>query len=175
MHLAARAFGILATVVGSISMIISWCICCIACDMRFIKGLGIGYGFCVIFQGLTMLMFGADICKTHDCAFASAAGLTIAALILWAVASLLCFNVPPFVEDASGGATVLPVVSPPQTQAEKNVTEKITEVYNADGSKEVVKETINPDGSKVVETTKYPSPKDVENGYFETHDIMLRS
>ena len=47
--------------------------------------------------------------------------------------------------------------------------------YNPDGSKEVVKETISPDGSKTVETTKYPSPKDVENGYFETHDIMLRS
>jgi len=150
MHIAARAFAIVAVVFGVIAMIISWCICCISCDIRFIKGLGITYGCIMVFQGLAFLFFGADLCKRHECAFANAAGLNIAAIILWAVASFLSFFlVRPFDESATD--SVLPVTSDVD---QKNVTEKITEIINADGTKVITKEVLHPDGSKVVETTK---------------------
>ena len=160
MHLAARAMAIVATVFGVIAMIISWCICCIACDIRFLKGLGVTYGCIVVFQGLAFLMFGADLCKRHECAFASAAGLNIAAVILWAVASFLSFLVPPFDETVPTDS-VLPVTSADMNQNQKNVTEKITEIINADGTKVITREVLHADGSKVVETTRI-GKEDVE-------------
>ncbi|KAL7495412.1 hypothetical protein ACHAWT_004096 [Skeletonema menzelii] len=156
-HIAARAFAIVATVFGVIAMIISWCICCIACDIRFLKGLGVTYGCIMVFQGLAFMFFGADLCKRHECAFANAAGLNIAAVILWAIASFLSFLVPPFDESATD--SVLPVTSDDMNQ--KNVTEKITEIINADGTKVVTREVLHADGSKVVETTKI-GKEDVE-------------
>jgi hypothetical protein len=150
MHMAARAFAILAVVFGVIAMIISWCMCCIACDIRFFNGLGITYGCIAVFQVLAFLFFGADLCKKHECAFASAAGLNIAAIVLWAVASFMSFLVPPF--DERDTDSVLPLTSSPID--EKNVTEKITEVINADGTKVITREVRHADGSKVVETTK---------------------
>ena len=158
MHLAARAMAIVATVFGVIAMIISWCICCIACDIRFLKGLGVTYGCILVFQGLAFLMFGADLCKRHECAFASAAGLNIAAVILWAVASFLSFFVPSFDEVATD--SVLPVTSADMNQ--ENVTEKITEVISADGTKVITREVLHADGSKVVETTRIRKENNVE-------------
>ena len=150
MHIAARACAIVATVFGVIAMIISWCICCISCDMRFIKGLGVTYACIMVFQGLAFLMFGADLCKRHECAFANAAGLNIAAVILWAVASILSFLVGPF--DESAMDRVLPMEMSAVDQ--KNVKEKTTEIINADGTKVITREVLHADGSKVVETTK---------------------
>jgi hypothetical protein len=150
MHMAARAFAILAVVFGVIAMIISWCMCCIACDIRFVKGLGISYGVLAVFQVLAFLFFGADLCKKHECAFAGAAGLNIAAIFFWGVASFLSFLVPPF--DERDTDTVLPLTLSPTD--EENVTEKITEIINADGTKVITREVHHPDGSKVVETTK---------------------
>jgi hypothetical protein len=148
MHMAARAFAILAVVFGVLAMIISWCMCCIASDIRFVKGLSISYGCIAVFQVLAFLFFGADLCKNHECEFASAAGLNIAAVVLWALASFLSFLVPPF--DERDTDTVLPLSS----FDEKNVTEKVTEMINADGTKVITREVYHADGSKVVETTK---------------------
>eukprot|EP00984_Skeletonema_dohrnii_P016962 scaffold7638_cov70-Skeletonema_dohrnii-CCMP3373.AAC.1 len=72
-----------------------------------------------------------------------------AAVILWAVASFLSFLIRPFDESATD--SVLPVTSDVD---QKNVTEKITEIINADGTKVITKEVLHADGSKVVETTK---------------------
>jgi len=130
MHMAAREFAILAVVFGVVAMIISWCLCCIACDIRFVKGLGITYGCIAVFQVLAFLFFGADLCKKHGCAFASAAGLNIAAIVLWAVASFLSFLVPPFDESATD--SVLPLTSSPIDG--KNPDIKINEIINADQS-----------------------------------------
>ena len=134
MVIAAVAFGVLAVFFGIIGMIISWCcVCLIACDIRFIReDLGILFGCITLFQGLTFLFLGADICKYdkcidigadickhHKCILGSTAGLNIAAMVLWAFAALLSFFTSPF-DDVSNGA-VLPITSPPM----KNVTEKI--------------------------------------------------
>lgn len=165
MHIASRAFGILSVVFGVIAMIISWCICCITCDIRFVKGLSISYGCIAVFQCLAFLFFGTDLCKKHDCTFASAAGLNIAATVLWAVASLLSFLVPPFDESATD--SVLPVVTS-FSPGQKNVTEKITEIINADGTKVITREVLHPDGSKVVETTMIGKEKE---GDMEAIDV----
>lgn len=159
--------AIVATVFGVIAMIISWCICCIACDIRFLKGLGVTYGCIVVFQGLAFLLFGADLCKRHECAFASAAGLNIAAVILWAVASFLSFLVPPFDEVATD--SVLPVTSADMNQ--KNVTEKVTEFISADGTKVITREVLHADGSKVVETTSIGKEIMEEEGVMEAVNV----
>ena len=150
MHIAARACAIVASIFGLITMIISWCICCIACDIRFIKALGVTYACIMVFQGLTFLLFGTDLCERYECTFANAAGLNIAAVILWAVASFLSFIIRPF-DERSATDRVLPVTS---AVGQKNVTEKITEIVNADGTKVITREVLHADGSKVVETTK---------------------
>ena len=161
--------AIVATVFGVIAMIISWCICCIACDIRFLKGLGVTYGCIVVSQGLAFLMFGADLCKRHECAFASAAGLNIAAVILWAAASFLSFLVPPFDEIATD--SVLPVTSADMNH-QKNVTEKITEVISADGTKVITREVLHADGSKVVETTRIGKEDVKKEGGMEAVNVF---
>lgn len=151
MHIAATVFAILAVTFGTVAMIISWCISCIACDIRFVKGLGVSYGCIMIFQVLAFLFFGSNLCQKHKCSFSGGAGVNIAAIVFWAAASISSFRLPPFDEVAEGATnTVLPITSPPP----KNVAEKITEIINADGTKEIRREVLNPDGSKVVETTK---------------------
>ena len=154
MAVTARVFGIMAAIIGVIAMIISWSVSCIACDTRFIKGMGVSYTCIMIFQGLAFLFFGADLCKNYECMFGSAAGLNIAAVVLWAVAAVLSFLTPPFNEVVSNDA-VLPITArSPDDASMKNVTEKITEIINADGTKEIRREVVHPDGSKVIETTK---------------------
>lgn len=155
-HITAKAFGITALVLGLIGMILSWCVCCIACDMKFIKGLGFGYGSCALFQVLTMLFFGGDLCKENDCQFSSSAGVAIAATIFWIASAVFSFKMPPHHDDdevlqAAGSSAVAPVTALPSPDQAQTV--KVTETINEDGSKVVVKETINPDGSKLVETT----------------------
>ena len=137
-QLAARAFGIIALIIGCLLMIISWSICCIACDMRFIKGLAAAYGFVALCQAFVMLMFGSDLCKKNNCNLASSASVAIAAIILWATTSALCFKVSP--STSSGIAPFQKV----------HITEKI----NPDGTKEIIKETTSLNGTKIVETTK---------------------
>lgn len=153
MAVSGRVFGIIASIFGVIAMIISWSVSCIACDTRFVKGMGVSYTCIMIFQGLAFLFFGADLCKNYECMFGSAAGLNIAAVVLWAVAAVLSFLTPPF--DEVSNDAVLPITArSPDVAPMKNVTEKITEIINADGTKEIRREVVYPDGSKVFETMK---------------------
>ena len=153
MAVTGRVFGIVDSIFGVIAMIISWSVSCIACDTRFVKGMGVSYTCIMIFQGLAFLFFGADLCKNYECMFGSAAGLNIAAVVLWAVASVLSFLTPPF--DEVSNDAVLPITArSPDDAPMKNVTEKITEIINTDGTKEIRREVVHPDGSKVIETTK---------------------
>merc|ERR1739841_168997 len=103
-------------------------------------------------------MFASDLCKRHECVFANAAGLNIAAVILWAIASILSFLVQPFDETATD--RVLPMEMSAVDQ--KNVKEKTTEIINADGTKVITREVMHADGSKVVETTKLGKDEVVE-------------
>jgi hypothetical protein len=154
MAVTGRVFGIIASIFGVIAMIISWSVSCIACDTRFVKGMGVSYTCIMIFQGLAFLFFGADLCKNYECMFGSAAGLNIAAVVLWAVAAVLSFLTPPFDEVSNDAALPITARSPADTAPMKNVTEKITEIINADGTKEIRREVVHSDGSKVIETTK---------------------
>lgn len=134
---SARAFGVLAAIIGGICMIILWFSACIAMEVwqwRVVSGFILLSCF---FEGLTFLMFNSNLCNTlcyemvdiqSKCSLAWGARTAIAALVFWFVAGVSTW--------------FMPVAQPIDPIVIRKKTVK-TEKTSPDGTKTITTETFS--------------------------------
>uniref|UniRef100_A0A7R9W9P1 Uncharacterized protein n=1 Tax=Pseudictyota dubia TaxID=2749911 RepID=A0A7R9W9P1_9STRA len=166
MHAAAKAFAIIAVVVGFFTMMFAWTTLCSAWAPKFWFGLGLCFALCSLSNFLTLLYFGSGVCEL-GCTFEAGAAVAIVAGVLWAVCAFLSFRIGPYrngmgkanccccptSEKRTGAHTAaylpIPTASDPPSRTEVSVTE----TEQSDGTVVVEKVTTLPNGGKTVEVT----------------------
>jgi len=142
--LAARGFGYTVYVLTAICMIFLIVTSCLEFSVIALKGVG----FLMIMSSiLTMLTFVAFASKftsaPYNGRFYVGPGLAIAASFFSFITGLICCKLP--------AAKRTETASPAQAYQPGTVT--VTETMMPDGTKKIVKTTVNPDGSQTVEET----------------------
>ena len=176
-HKAAGAFGILALCLGFVGMVVSWCICCVAFPQRFMKSWGITYSFTALFQILTILFLGSDICNNYDCSIGGSFGLAIAAFVFWVGAAICTLMTPGYKDEEetkpkadTTPKNFSPTVAP---SPEGEIQIVVKESIEADGSKSTEKVTTYPGGSRTVETITTVAPPVVSSSPDENQDVPV--
>lgn len=107
---SARAFGIITVAVGFLSMIVLWTSACKGSSSTNVKRcVGVCLMLCCAFEGLTLLILRAGICKspgddsavprtTGNCTIAEGATTIITACVFWFLTGLALIKVPPEAE-----------------------------------------------------------------------------
>jgi hypothetical protein len=104
----------------------------------------------VLAECLTFVAFASDICAQYNCVFSWSAGLAIGAAISAAIAAIFYSKLSP-AED--GGFVPAVAMGGGGGVAQPPGTVTVTETIEPDGTKKIVKSTVNADGSRTVEET----------------------
>jgi hypothetical protein len=150
---SARAFGILANITVGAAMLVMLFTACCEFKPVIIKAMSVSLIFGAIFMLFTYLLFGSTICDFFgQCDFSVGGVLTIFAFLTALIAAFFTYQVGPARVDL-GDRVAVATLSTPQAPAHVPGTTTTTETQMPDGTRRIVKTTVNPDGSQQVEET----------------------
>jgi len=162
---SARAFAIIAAIIGSISVIFMWASSCVAYTLVFWKWMAGIMALCGLFEFLTMVFFASQVCE-YGCVWGQSASYAIVAGVLFWIASFFCFIMGPFdksqprartcclpevIEDTGADPSAYKAV--PMSEEPERTDISVTETVQSDGSVVVEKVTTYPNGAKSLEVT----------------------
>ena len=142
----ARAFGIIANICTGISMLAAFIMTCMPFSetlIRVFTGLLFFGSLCEL---LTFVAFASSVCSDYDCQFGESAGFAIGGSIAAFIAGILFCKIPLAPDDDFIPAVIMDGGEAPGTVM-------VQETVEPDGTKKIVKITVNADGSKTVEET----------------------
>ena len=149
----ARVFGVLAYVCIGISMLAAFVMSCMSFSKNLIRvftGLLFLGSLCEL---LTFVAFASSVCTDYNCKFDTGAGLAIGGSIAAFIAGILFSKIPLADRDDD----FIPAVISSGGGGEAPGTVTVQETVEPDGTKKIVKTTVNEDGSKtVVESIERP-------------------
>jgi len=91
---AALAFGVLAAILGGITMAFVWCSTCVVYSPKAWKVMTGLYAMCSLFMFLTMVFFASDVCE-NGCTLEKAGGFAVASGFMYLLAAALAFKSAP--------------------------------------------------------------------------------
>lgn len=169
MYQAAKAFAIIATTLGGISLVFVWTTTCIAYPTRFWTYVTGIFGFCGLCALLTLLFFGSGVCSGPDangCGFGKGAATAIVAAIFWFISAWFAFSAGPYKAEqqtaaccccpsttVSGTGADPSAYAPVPTKEPARTEVSVVETVKSDGTVVVEKTTTFPNGAKSVEVT----------------------
>ena len=169
MYEAAKAFAIIATTLGGLSLVFVWTTTCIAYPTRFWSYIAGIFGFCGLCTLLTLLFFGSGVCSGPDaqgCGFGKGAATAIVAAIFWFISTWFAFSTGPYKAEQQtaaccccpsttvSGTGADPSAYAPVPTKEPTTTEvSVVETEKSDGTIVVKKTTTFPNGAKSIEVT----------------------
>jgi hypothetical protein len=144
----ARVFGYIANIFIGIAALMLILMGCLRFNNAAIKGIGSMLLAGAIFSLLTFTFFASDTCS-NDCDFFAGAGLAVVGTFSAFATALLVFKIPSTSQSNS--------LSEPQSGHQHAPfapgTQTVTETTLLDGTKKVVRTTVNADGSRTIEET----------------------
>lgn len=170
---SARAFALIAILVGAVCLVFMWVSSCFAYQIVFWKWMTGLLAACGLFEFLTMVFFASDVCQ-YGCTFGQSAAFAIVAGILWWMAAFFCFQAPPFdktlprartcccpeviddtgaVPSAYSKSLYTGSYKPVPTDEIDRTNISVTETVQSDGTTVIEKVTRFPSGAKSVEVT----------------------
>ena len=142
--IAAYVLAILANTCIGITMLLLFILGCANFETSVLKGIGAASIFGGLFMALTFVSYMSFIMDPpFNATFSVASGTAIAASVVAIIAGLLICSAPPAQPPLE--QTGVPAFAPG--------TVTTTETVMPDGSKKIVKTTVNPDGSQTVTET----------------------
>eukprot|EP00545_Synedropsis_sp_CCMP1620_P005669 CAMPEP_0119012484 /NCGR_PEP_ID=MMETSP1176-20130426/6778_1 /TAXON_ID=265551 /ORGANISM="Synedropsis recta cf, Strain CCMP1620" /LENGTH=238 /DNA_ID=CAMNT_0006965451 /DNA_START=160 /DNA_END=876 /DNA_ORIENTATION=+ len=145
----ARAFGIMGNISIGIPMIAAILLSCMTLSKGLLKLFTYMLFFGSFCELMTFIVFASEICTNYQCQFSVGAGLAIGGSIAAFITGWIFLKIPGVNEDDifPGAMTAGGVVSQPAG------TVTVQETVEPDGTKKIVKTTVNADGSQTVEET----------------------
>ena len=144
-----RAFSIIANVCIGISMLAAFVMSCMSVSKNLIRvftGLLFLGSLCEL---LTFVAFASSVCTDYNCKFDTGAGLAIGGSIAAFIAGILFSKIPLAARDDD----FIPAGFSGGGGGEAPGTVTVQETVEPDGTKKILKTTVNADGSKTVEET----------------------
>jgi hypothetical protein len=142
---AARAFGTISLTILNIWVLMLVAMQCVTFSPSAIKFLAFVSFVAGLFSWLTLLLFTSELCNLFSCQFSIGASMVIPVSMLAMVNAALIYKLPLSVVAYNDDLTVPTLLIPGTTDVSETVLE--------DGSKKIVKTTVNQDGSLTVEET----------------------
>lgn len=104
---AARAFGIMSSVLGFVAVVSTLCMSCVAYPRKVVLGLADLLLVCSLFDILVLVGLAAEFLDKYDCQMSVASYVALAASLCWcASAAAVAFTPKPRL---SGRSTIVPV------------------------------------------------------------------
>jgi hypothetical protein len=154
---AGGAMAIISSILGFLAMVLALSATCIQFEPAFFKALGVLLMASGLFSALSFVWFVTDVCSKYDCEYSVEAGLTTGACIFFLISGICSmFITPPSRGECASNypSDVAPMEGPEMVPvAGQPGTVTVTEMEMPDGTKKIVKTTVNADMSKTVEET----------------------
>lgn len=146
---AARAFGIIANIASGITLVAALLMSCMSFSRALIRTFtGLSVLACIS-ELLTFLVFASSVCETFTCKFSFSAGMAIGGSISAFITAIFFHGMPA----DGGGSFFTPGTGTSIFGGEPPGTVTVQETVDPDGTRTIVKTTVNADGSKTVEET----------------------
>jgi hypothetical protein len=145
------AFAVLATIFSGVPMIISFFFACFSFDKIWIKICGYMLMMASLFEFLSFIGFGSDICSSGSCKFSVGAGLAILGGVNACLTAGIFAKIPLYEEPQMSPGVGIGIDGAGADLAPGTV--QVTEQVLPDGTKKTIKTTVREDGSRVVEET----------------------
>lgn len=147
---AARGCAGTAMGIGGIAMILGWVAGCVDFGRWYYILVGSIYALCVLFAGLSFLIFNTEYCGLTgvSCEPEGEIAIPIIAMLLWIVAAATIFIFPRRSSDHVAQMTS-------QDEVLKSVEMPNAQAPNVQGPAEVTTEEVLEDGTRVVKTVVY--------------------
>jgi hypothetical protein len=165
---AARAFGMLSLSIFGIFILMLLALPCITFSRTAIKLLAFMSFLAGIFNCFTLLLFASELCDRFSCQVSIGSGMAIPVSILAIMNSVLIYRLPCAAaadNDDDDGCAVPTLLVPGTTD--------VSETVLPDGSKKIVKATVNQDGSITVEETLIQAEAPIVESYPTATSIRL--
>jgi len=135
---AAKAFGVLAALLGGVAVFAQLSMCCIKTNEKSWYAIGFALAICTVFQSFTFIIFNSPRCKEDflldllgKCNLDEGGAASISAMLFYIFASVGVFLVP-----APSGEPLFNCSGLALTHSQEPLR-TVTEVINSDGSKTV--------------------------------------
>ena len=91
---AARTFSGMAAAFGFVCMVLVWCAACLAYPSRGWQMIALGFLLSSVSAICTLSYFSSWVCD-DGCLFSIGAGFSLAASVLFAICTVVCWKMPP--------------------------------------------------------------------------------
>jgi hypothetical protein len=164
----ARAFGMLSLTIFGIFILMLLALPCITFSPTAIKLLAFMSFLAGIFNFFTLLLFASELCDRFSCQFSIGSSMAIPVSVVAMMNAVLIYRLPFAAaadNDDDNGCAVPTLLVPGTTDVSETVLQ--------DGSKKIVKTTVNLDGSITVEETLIQAEAPIVESYPIATSIRL--